>query len=619
MKLHLDSDCHGKFVLTLFLCAAVLLGGCSAWNPLAVRSQSPDEAESETESSNTRLVRDMAVPFGMFPIKIEAVGLITGLVGTGSDPSPSPQRAALLAHMQTRGVSMPNAVLSSNDTSLVLVRGVLRPGIQKGDHFDVEVRVPSRSETTSLRGGWLLRTRLRKMQVMGNKIHDGHVLALSEGPVLVDPSADAKKDRLLVTRGKVLGGGVVSKSRMLGLVLKPDHQNVVNSARIANAVNKRFHTFEKGVKVGVANAKTEKYIELAVHPRYKDNIERYVQVVRSIALRESASEQMQRTQVLQKQLLDPITASNAALQLEAIGKQGVEILEKGMQADNPEVRFYAAESLAYLDQSKAAKPLGEAARNEPAFRVFALTALSAMDDYAAYEQLRDLLGVDSAETRYGAFRALWAMNSRDPLVMGESLSGQFSYHVLNTPGQQMIHVTRSRRPEIVLFGQNQRLAAPLALEAGPQIMVNSTASGEIAVSKFAIGKQDQKRIVENRVDTVVRTIVELGGTYPDVVQALQQAKSAGSLSARFEIDALPEAGRRYDRVAADQSETERPPLKLNSPRPGLYTSSKVRKASHESDSADKVEKNTDKRPQSEKKSRPLKRFFAKMVGRDDEG
>ena len=57
------------------------------------------------------------------------------------------------------------------------------------------------------------------------------------------------------------------------------------------------------------------------------------------------------------------------------------------------MRFYAAEALAYLDRREAAEPLGQIARDQPAFRVFALTALSAMQDYAAYEQLRDLLSV----------------------------------------------------------------------------------------------------------------------------------------------------------------------------------------------------------------------------------
>ena len=44
--------------------------------------------------------------------------------------------------------------------ALVLVRAYLRPGIQKGDHFDIEVRTPARDQTTSLRGGWLLSARV---------------------------------------------------------------------------------------------------------------------------------------------------------------------------------------------------------------------------------------------------------------------------------------------------------------------------------------------------------------------------------------------------------------------------------------------------------------------------
>ena len=38
-----------------------------------------------------------------------------------------------------------------------------------------------------------------------------------------------------------------------------------------------------------------------------------------------------------------------------------------------------------------------------------------------------------------------------------------------------------------------------------------------------MGQPDQKRLVGTKVDEVIRAIVELGGTYPDAVQALQQA------------------------------------------------------------------------------------------------
>ena len=60
---------------------------------------------------------------------------------------------------------------------------------------------------------------------------------------------------------------------------------------------------------------------MAVHPRYKDNIARYMQVVRAVPITESAPERMQRIAELQSQLLDPTTAADAAIQLEAIGRK----------------------------------------------------------------------------------------------------------------------------------------------------------------------------------------------------------------------------------------------------------------------------------------------------------
>ena len=67
--------------------------------------------------------------------------------------------------MQIRGIANPDTVLASGDVSLVMVEAYLRPGIQKGDHFDIELRVPSQSDTTSLRGGYLLETRLAEMDL----------------------------------------------------------------------------------------------------------------------------------------------------------------------------------------------------------------------------------------------------------------------------------------------------------------------------------------------------------------------------------------------------------------------------------------------------------------------
>lgn len=616
MKLHRAiACCAAGLQWGLILVGILSLVGCTPWMPWSVRSQSP---EMEAPTDDARLVGDMAVPYGLFPVKVESVGLVTGLRGTGSDPRPSPQRAALLAEMQVRGVKSPNTILASSDTALVLVRATLPPAIQKGDRIDVEVRTPGRDDTTSIRGGRLLEARLTEMAVLDNQVRGGNVLALAEGPIMVDPTADAKNNPVLRCRGRILGGGVALKDRPLALVLKPYYQSVLNSSRIETAINRRFHTFHNGVKVGMAKAKTDEYIELALHPRYKDNVQRYVEVVRAAALRESESEMIERQRLLETQLLDPITSSRAALQLEAIGRKGVEVLKKGVKSTDPEVRFYAAEALAYLDETEAVQPLAEAAKNEPAFRVFALAALSAMDDYAAYEALRELLDVSSVETRYGAFRSLWAMNSSDPLVLGEPLGGQFSYHVLNTSGPPLIHVTRSRRPEVVLFGADQRFQGSLAVEAGNQIMVTSSKPGEVAVARFSVNQPDQKRVVSDKVDEVIRAIVELGGTYPDVVQALQSAKSMGALPSRFEVDALPEAGRRYDRVAGDKgdsegSDGEEPAAR--SPLPTLFGKEGGESADDSPVAGEPSQETAANEDDSDEKPGPIRSFFDKIRGR----
>jgi hypothetical protein len=337
--------------------------------------------------------------------------------------------------------------------------------------------------------------------------------------------------------------------------------------------------------------------------------------VRSIALRESQVARKERLAALEKQLLDPISSARASVQLEAIGQPAVEVLKKGLNSQDPEVRFYAAEALAYLDVSDAAKVLAEATA-EPAFRVFALTALTALGDYAAIAELRELLNGNSAETRYGAFRALWAINPRNPLVMGENLGGQFSYHVLDASGTPMIHIAASKRPELVMFGQGQRFRTPLVLEAGNHILITSTDSGQIAVSRFAVGEADQRRLVGDRVDEVVRAIVELEGTYPDVVQALQKAVSVGALDSRIEVDALPEAGRTYHRENYTSEDTDAQPsaFSANSPVPNLFPKSGGKPAAQSNLTRENSSGKQAKAAGAEEKPRSLAESFARIMG-----
>jgi hypothetical protein len=538
----------------LLMCGVVALGGCAS---RAINLQSPED-EFDLLESNVRLVGDFAVPYGLATAKVSGVALVTQLAGTGSDPPPSVLRSSLINEMQIRKVEHPNQVLASPNTALVLATGYLRPGIQKGERFDLFIQSPPQSETTSLRGGWLMETRLTDLtqEVQSRRLFAGRLRAVGQGPIVVDPLADAKtaRDRQRLQQGRVLGGGVAIQSRDVGLLLP--EKSARTSDSVAKAINTRFHHYVNGIQEGVATARTDEFISLKVHPHYKHNLARYMAVVRSVSIREPGVDRAVRLRYLQRQLLDPVTAATAAVRLEAIGAEGVDVLLVGVASSNPEVRFYAAEALAYLDRPEAAAPLAEAALAEPAFRAYALAALSAMDDVAAYEQLRKLLDASSAETRYGAFRALWMSDPKvDPQVRGEAMGRHFSYHSIPSDAPPMIHVTTSFRPEVVLFGDDQRLDTPVVLDAGPRVMINAQGPDHVVVSRFAEDGSVTERVVSSRIDDMIRAAADVGATYADVMQALVQAKTKRCLPGRLEVDALPRTGRLYHRKGEGGAET----------------------------------------------------------------
>ena len=279
-------------------------------------------------------------------------------------------------------------------------------------------------------------------------------------------------------------------------------------------------------------------------------------------------------------MAEPTSAATSALKLEAIGAEGALVLKRVLRDSNdPEVRFYAAEALAYLDESEAAEPLAEAARDERAFRWHALTALSTMDHVAAYDALSGLLHVSSAETRYGAFRAMRTRNHRDPTVAGEVLEERFALHLIDSTGEPMIHFTAHRRPEIVIFGRQTSIKPPAFLFAGKRIMIKGLNDQQVKVTRFEPGgddERDQELIVSTRAEDVVKAVVQLGGTYGEVFDMFEQAKKGDYLEARLAVDARAERGREYRRTADGESDASNAAeegvarFDVASPVPGLF-------------------------------------------------
>jgi flagellar basal body P-ring protein FlgI len=540
---------------------AATCAGCASH---LTRGQTPEAeelagGEGKSERPEVELVGDFARPWGLHFTQLESVGLVTNLDNTGADlPPTSPQRQLIVSEMLTHDVRQPDTILRQPTTSIVLVRGVLPPGVLEGDTFDVEIMLPSGSETTSLRGGWLMRSRMRQVAVIEGTLHTGNVDALVEGDVIVDAVFENQSNRQSETHGRILGRAVSLISRDLGLAIRQQDASYRIVTLISKAINNRFHTYSNGVKQGVCEAKRPNYLSLSIPANYRHNLYHYLRVVRNIPLREEAGKRLERLEMLERKLLEPATASPAAVQLEAIGKDALAVLKKGLASVDPEVRFYAAESLAYLDDADAAAPLAEIVRTQSAFRWHALTALTSMNQVAAYNVLTELLHVESNETRYGAFRAIRTRSPDDPNTKGERLGGKFYYHLIPTSGKPMVHFTRSKRPEVVLFGHQQRVAPPEAVNAGKYILLTKVNDETIKVSRFAPNAETVAQTCGTSLDLLIRTVVRLGGGYAEIIQMVHELKRSGALASIVAVEALPSPSRKYYRDPEDPAPDSAP-------------------------------------------------------------
>ncbi|MDR1478533.1 MAG: flagellar basal body P-ring protein FlgI [Planctomycetaceae bacterium] len=570
-----------KFLLVfLFFC---LVFGCTPFQKTPKQDPTllPESVQRNIEQGRVLRVSDYALVSGLNEVEVRGVGLVQNLAGTGFDDVNSIERSMMYEEMKKMGIDDINGLLADKSTAVVNIKGRMRSGIRENELFDVQVSVPAESGVRSLRNGYLVAATLQDMRAVSGSVIKGETLAIAEGAIMVsDPLATESKNPSGLQQGIILGGARAKKTRYLFISMKTDYESAAMTKRIADVVNSRFY-ISSGQKKGMATAKDNVLIALDVPPIYRNDVHRYARVVESLAYHETQPQQQRRIERLKSELLTPSKSQNAAFQLEAIGgKAAIEALRTALSAGDEEVLFHTATSLAYLGDGTASEVLAKIARENPAFRIYALNALSLLrNDIDAELALHELLQLPSAETRYGAFRALWQRNPSDRAIRGEFLGRQFAYHGILVPvvttnprdnkpiataawhddvteepvptSPPMVHLTRAKRPEIVLFGNNIHLIRPFTLDAGPTIFINgNNPSGEIIVKKFAI-KPDQidesRTVNSDNLDDVIRAVVDIGGTYPDLVQMLCLADQKKCLSCPLKIDSLPEANRFYQR------------------------------------------------------------------------
>ena len=612
-------------------CAAISMPDADAFaelNPLYVDKEAEakevekwGEAAETSVSLDVKYVGEYTSVTGRNAVVVTGVGLVHGLQGTGGNPVPGEFRTRLLEDMKTRGVTGGKDLLARTDTALVVVTAYIPPLVDKSEPLDVEVRIPPGSNATDLSGGWLLECDLMEGANLGGAFRAGKTLATATGPVLVRASDDPAARRASLSRGKVLGGAVTKVDRRLEMRMHHRYKSSRMVEKVVRAIGQRFHhRGAGGVQESVAKAHTDVKITLDVPDIYKEDFPRFLRVVDNVVMKESPVARRVRLEQLEDDLLYGPTAEVASIRLEAAGEEAVPILKRGVDSDDEEVRFHAAVALAYLGRSDGLETLRLAARDEPAFRVYALAALAAAGGPQAATQLRSLLADPLPETRYGAFRALWTvapddaylnhrpMREIDPdtgLPTGPTL---FHLHPVRVDGggldleeiaaaendestgspelaEPLVHINHNRRAEVVLFGPEQRFKTPLTLRAGRLLLGCPPRGDTVTISMIVPGREDVRES-STKIAEVIAKCVELGASYPDVAGMLQEADAQHNLPGQLAIDALPTGGRVYRRKGTGGSA----PVGAGGLTPNLYRSTAAPDDPDDPDDPDAVDR-----------------------------
>jgi hypothetical protein len=564
-----------SFVVAVAL-SGVALSGCLSTTPNLITSEDP---ERDKDLAAVRTVGDVTEVGNAGPLQVSGVGLVTDLEGTGGTLRGGEWRTMLEKDLRQRKVENIGKLLASPNNTLVLVTALIPPGARKHDPIDIQISLPQGSPCTSLRGGYLHPCVLRNTETTkginpdydgGNRLLQGHILAVAKGPLLVgfgNPGESAALKEARIWEG---GHSLIERPYYFGL--KKDDKSAQVANAVAQRINLKFpddakktvrqefvqrhrHLFllddvtdqlNRGAEAGaggrgeIARPLNPQVVNVCVPYAYRYNPERYLRVARLIPLHEKPEQQARYRARLQKMLRDPHDAIRAALRLEALGKESVAALKLGLDSDHALVRFASAEALTYLGEPMGAEELARAALTQPNVRAYALIALAGLDEGVCRTKLQELLNTDDAELRAGAFQALrlaYGQMARSEQEMaaamarlgGDSLGSFWVYRVAPN-SQRAVNFAVAKRPEIILFGDGIVLTTPVSVRAGVDFAVTAEAgAAECQVSRINV-RGEQRQSCALRLDEVLKTLAELGGQYPEAVDLLRNLDEKGGLN-----------------------------------------------------------------------------------------
>ena len=167
-----------------------------------------------------------------------------------------------------------------------------------------------------------------------------------------------------------------------------------------------------------------------------------------------------------------------------------------------------------------------------------MTALASLSEPAAGNALNQLLHVQSAETRYGAFRALREHSPDDTGVEGQWLADDFYFHVIPSTADSMLHLSRSKRPEIVLFGEQQAVSDNfLYVETG--LTIQALGNGKVKIIRYLPHQGEIRKTCSAQLAELIPQLADLGCDYTVLVNLFRETMNSDMLQTRLVVNAVP--------------------------------------------------------------------------------
>ena len=420
---------------------------------------------SEKFSDNIKNICHLA---GYEGIRVAGFSLVWGLQGTGSSECPPDIRNVLEKHIKVLKSSdkkyLPDKyarmtaeqLINSTDTAVVRITGIVPAGAPADTKFDINVFIPFASQTTSLEGGTVLPTELRRVEggIPGREV------AIAGGPIYIDPLPIYKEGEVVKADkrfGVVLGGGISRYDRKIKLVLFEPDSRV--SQLVQNRINSRFPL--SGNKK-VAEAQNREFLTINIPEEYKDNHNYFIKILLKLYLNDSASFQEQILSELEEKSKQPdANFEEITLAWEAIGRGALPNLKKLSENIDTVEAYYAARTILNMGDLSIIKPLSLIARSEthPCRYKAAGTLGTAIDDPMSSWTLAGLLNSHDDLMRMIAYDALRKGNHSYVLPM--QLSNHSVLDSVKSSAKNMICAWAALEPRIAVFGRSIKVAGDI--------------------------------------------------------------------------------------------------------------------------------------------------------------